>query len=287
MGCFMQQELIYKKKPDMSPRARVIIATYNQVPLLRLVLRGYLRQTTNDFSLVLADDGSGPDQAAFLRTIEPEFVARGIRFEHVWHEDLGWRKNKIMNEAVRCAGDEALLIFTDGDCIPPPYFIERHLEVHEPLSFHVAGAFYLSEEISKRLTEADVDAGAYEGLGTPRDWKVLRKKARKSRWGTLVRRRNRPKVLGLNMAFDRKLFENLNGFDERFMRPYLGEDSDLRDRAIRHRPRPRVKVLYTVNDVYHLWHTRGPRSRQENRPYYRQKRPVRCVMGLHRPPEDN
>lgn len=103
----------------MSPHARVVIATYNQVPSLKLVLRGYLRQTTNDFSMILADDGSGPDQVAFLREIKPEFEARGIRFEHVWHEDLGWRKNMIMNEAVRGAGDETLLIFSDGDCIPP------------------------------------------------------------------------------------------------------------------------------------------------------------------------
>ena len=59
----------------MSPHARVIIATYNQVASLKLVLRGYLRQTTNDFSLVLADDGSGPDQGAFLREIKPKFEA--------------------------------------------------------------------------------------------------------------------------------------------------------------------------------------------------------------------
>ena len=72
----------------MAPHARVVIATYNQIPFLKLVLRGYLRQTTNDFSLVLADDGSRPDQAAFLREIKPDFVARGIQFEHLWQEDL-------------------------------------------------------------------------------------------------------------------------------------------------------------------------------------------------------
>lgn len=281
----MQHELNSKEKPSVSPKARVVIATYNQIPSLKLVLRGYLRQTTNDFSLVIADDGSGPDQAAFLREIKPEFEARGIRFEHVWHENLDWRKNMIMNEAVRRAGDEILLIFSDGDCIPPAHFVARHLEVHEPLSFHVAGAIRLSKEDSQRLTETDVNTGAYEGLGTSKDWKILREKARKSRWGTLVRRRNRPKVLGLNMALDRKLFENLNGFDENFKRPYLGEDSDLRDRAMRHRPHPRVKVLYTINDIYHLWHTTGQRSRKDNRTYYRQERPMRCVVGLIRPAE--
>ena len=50
---------------------------------------------------------------------------RGIRVEHVWQEDLGWRKNRIMNEAVRRSRDESLLIFififSDADCIPPAH----------------------------------------------------------------------------------------------------------------------------------------------------------------------
>jgi hypothetical protein len=108
----------------------------------------------------------------------------------------------------------------------------------------------------------------------------LRKKARQSRWGTRVRRRHRPKVLGLNMAIDRELFVALNGFDERFESWGIGEDTDLRDRAMRSRPRPRVRVLYTLNDVFHLWHpiTRGRRS--EGKPYYETSRPVRCERGL-------
>ena len=80
----------------------------------------------------------------------------------------------IMNEAVRRAGDETLIIFSDGDCIPPAHFVARHLAVHEPLSFHLAGAIRLSKEDSQKLTETDVDAGVYESLGTSKDWKILR-----------------------------------------------------------------------------------------------------------------
>ena len=105
-----------------------------------------------------------------------------------------------MNEAVRRAGDETLLIFSDADCIPPAEFVARHLEAHEPWSFHVAGAFRLPQDVSESLTEEDVDAGRFEGLGSPKDWKILRARARKSRWGTLLRRRHRPKVYGLNMG---------------------------------------------------------------------------------------
>ena len=98
----------------------------------------------------------------------------------------------------------------------------------------------------------------------------------------LLRRRNRPKVVGLNLAVDRGLFEALNGFDERFVGWGL-EDSDLRDRAMRHRPRPRVKVLYDRNDVFHLWHAKDRSVRRANRAYYDTPRPVRCEVGLERP----
>ena len=262
------------------PHALVVVTTYNQVPYLRRALRGFLRQTSRAFHLTVADDGSGPETAELLRSLAPEFAAQGIGFSHVWQEDAGFRKTRILNEAVRRSPEAPLLIFTDGDCIPPATFVERHLAAHEPMSFHVAGAYRLDEETSAAITEADVDAGRFEGRGLPENMRELRKKARQSRWGTKVGRRNRPKILGLNMAFDRALFEALNGFDERFASWGLGEDSDMRDRAMRLRPKPKVKVLYTKNDVYHLWHPVGKNQRAESERYYRTKRPLRCEQGF-------
>jgi len=261
------------------PRALVVIATYNQVPYLRRVLRGYLRQTSKDFHLAVADDGSREDTGALLASFAPAFAAQGIGFEHVWHEDIGFRKCAILNEAVRRSPRTDLLIFTDGDCVPPAHFVERHLAAHEPMSFHVAGAFRLTREQSEAITEETVAAGAYEGLGSADNGRELRKKRRQSIWGTLVGRRNRPKVLGLNMAFDRQLFEALNGFDEEFTDWGVGEDSDMRDRAMRLRPKPRVKVLYTANDVHHLWH---PVSKNLSKSRARRllDRPICCVKGL-------
>lgn len=264
----------------MGPRARVVLATYNQAEFLPRVLLGYLRQTSTDFCLAIADDGSGPEARGVIEEFWPEFEAKSIGFEHIWHEDTGWHKNAIMNEAVRREGDEALLIFSDGDCIPPAHFVARHIEAHESWSFHVAGCFRLSEAASLSVSEAKVEAGTFETLGSPEDFRTLEKKKRQSRWGTLVQRRNRPKIIGLNMAVDRELFESINGFDEVFAWPYFGEDSDLRDRLMRQRPRPKVKVLYTRNDVFHLHHPTTPVRREDNREYYRRKRPVRCVKGL-------
>lgn len=256
-----------------------MLATYNQVPYLRRALRGYLRQTVTDFHLTVADDGSREDTRALLEAMAPEFAARGIGFQHVWHEDDGFRKCRILNEAVRQSPAAPLLIFSDGDCVPPAHFVARHLAVHAPMSFHVAGAYRLTREQSEAIDEAVVAAGAYEGLGSPANERELAKRRRKSIWGTRLRRRNRPKILGLNFAMDRGLFEALNGFDEAFADWGVGEDSDMRDRAMRLRPRPRVQVLYGTNDVYHLWH---PVSKDLSRSRARRQlaRPIRCEQGL-------
>jgi len=264
----------------MTARAHVILSAYNQLDSLRLAARGYLRQTTNDFALTVADDGSRDGTQEFLREFAREFESRGIKFRHVWHEDDGFRKGTIVNEAVYQEGVEPLLIFADGDCIPPARFVEGHLAVHEPWSFHVGGTHRLSKEVSASITAEDVDSGRFETLGDATHRKALRRLRRKSFWGTLFRRRRRPKMLGLNFAMDRDLYVALNGLDERF-RVYGMEDTDLGDRAMRMSPRARVKNLYTINDNYHLWHEQSPGGRAESLEFYAQTdHPPRCELGL-------
>ena len=264
----------------MTARANVIVSAYNQLEFLRLTLRGYLRQTTNDFALTVADDGSRDGTREFLREFAGELEALGIKFRHVWQEDEGFRKGAIVNEAVYQEGVEPLLIFADGDCIPPAYFVERHLAAHEPWSYHVGGAHRLAKEISATLTAEDVDSGRFETLGDATHRKALRRLRRKSFWGTLLHQRRRPKILGLNYAMDRDLYVALNGHDERFTE-YGLEDTDLGDRAMRLKPRPRVKNLYTLNDNYHLWHPQATGGRETSLELYeRMDRPPRCELGL-------
>jgi glycosyltransferase involved in cell wall biosynthesis len=267
----------------MPRRARVVLASYNQLPHLRRAIRGYLRQTCGDFALTVADDGSTADTLAFLDAVRPEFENRGLELDVVWQPDEGFRKTRVLNEAVRRSTGEPLLIFSDGDCIPPAHFVERHIAAHAPRSLHVGGAIRLSREESEGLTEADVDAGRYEALGGAADRRDLARRRRKSVLGVLLRRRNRPKILGLNFALDRRLLEEINGFDERFRSWGVGEDSDVRDRAMRCRPRPRVRVLYGENDVYHLWHpVSGSGGRERHREYMASRRPIRAELGLRR-----
>ncbi|NRA75305.1 MAG: glycosyltransferase [Planctomycetes bacterium] len=264
------------------PSASVIVSAYNNLTLFRKALRGYLRQSCLDFNLIIADDGSKPDLEEWLQQFTSESKTVGFETKHVWHEDLGFRKTIIINEAVRLSGDSPLLIFADGDCIPPSHFVAKHLAVHEAFSFHVGGVYRLSKEASEQISEHDINAGNYENLVTEKHRKDSRRRWLKSHWGSLFRLKNRPKMFGGNFGMDRQLYEHLNGYDERFTGWGL-EDSDLRDRAMRLRPRPIVKNLYGSNDVFHLWHPENDSIKRRHLPtwaYYQQRRPVRCEMGL-------
>jgi GT2 family glycosyltransferase len=262
-------------------RARVVMATYNQLPALRRAVRGYLAQTCAQFALTVADDGSRPDTGEFVLAFAKEAAAKGVRVDHVWQDDLGYRRAAVLNEGVRRSEGEPLLIFTDGDCVPSRTFVERHLAAHEPRSFQVGGIVDLDEAATARLDEAAVDRGLHEELLTARHRRALLWRSWKSRWGILLRRPRRPKVYGANLAIDRALFEELNGFDERFD-SYGMEDSDLRDRVMRSTPRPPVKVLHTTATVFHLWHPRPSGRKERVRSYYESRRPVRCEVGLFR-----
>ena len=92
---------------------------------------------------------------------------------------------------------EPLLLFTDGDCVPPPDFLEGHLRVHGPRTFAVGGAYRLDEETSEPLTVEDVGAGRVDRIRPTRERAALRRKRRKSLWGTWLRLRRRPKIVGL------------------------------------------------------------------------------------------
>jgi len=267
--------------------ASVIVSTYNRLPLFRKALRGYLRQSCCDFKLIIADDGSRSDVGDWIQQFSAEAETVGIEVKHCWHEDHGFQKTIIHNNAVRQSGDTPLLVFADGDCIPPSHFVEKHLQVHEASSFHVGGVYRLSQDVSEQISESDIDAGNYEKLVTEEHRNDSKRRWRKSYWGTLLRLKNRPKMFGGNFGMDRQLYEDLNGYDEKFTGWGL-EDSDLRDRAMRLRPRVIVKNLHLSNNVFHLWHPVDnliKRRHLSTWGYYQQRRPVRCEAGLDTQPQ--
>lgn len=133
-------------------KASVIMSTYNSEDWLRKVLTGFVVQTEKDFEIIVADDGSTSETKKVVHSFESKFKYPII---HVWHEDNGFQKTKILNKAILNSSSD-YLIFTDGDCIPRNDFVENHLKNKEVGYFLSGGYFKLPMALSKRVVEEDI-----------------------------------------------------------------------------------------------------------------------------------
>ena len=133
----------------------IIISTYNSEEWLNKVLIGYNNQTYIDFEMVIADDGSKNTTKELIDNFRKKAK---YPIKHVWHEDDGFQKSKILNKAiVACEGD--YIIMSDGDCIPRSDFVEVHNTKKEKGYFLSGGYFMLPMNISKLITENDITSG--------------------------------------------------------------------------------------------------------------------------------
>jgi len=92
----------------------VIFTTYNSPRWLEKVLWGFDAQTDQDFEIVIADDGSREDTRQLIKRFAR---ATDRPIQHIWQEDDGFQKCRILNKAIVAARGD-YLILTDGDCIP-------------------------------------------------------------------------------------------------------------------------------------------------------------------------
>lgn len=108
-------------------KTTAIVPTYNRPGELILSLQSLALQTRLPDEVIVADDGSGEETR---RAVEAFSGSPGCPFpvRHVWQEDRGFRKPRILNEAVRNATGDYLL-FLDGDCMAHRRFVEEHLRL--------------------------------------------------------------------------------------------------------------------------------------------------------------
>ena len=239
----------------------IILSTYNQPRWLALVLEGFAYQTTTDFELIVADDGSGEETARVITDMQQRAP---YQFRHVWHPDNGFQKCAIMNRALAEARG-SYVIFTDGDCIPTPTFVERHLALARPGRFLSGGYVKLPLSVSNAITPEAVskalatDPRWLREQGMPRT-SALVKLSTSMVVGRLLdaATTTRPTWNGHNASTWKEHLLAINGFDERLV--YGGEDRELGERLV-HLGISGMQVRYRIGCV-HLDHPRGYVSRE-------------------------
>ncbi|MDD2893365.1 MAG: glycosyltransferase [Halothiobacillaceae bacterium] len=263
-------------------RVSVIVTTYNRPDALDKVLAALAAQRLVAFEILVADDGSGEATRECVQRWQGRI---GVR--HVWHADEGFRAAAIRNRAAAQAQGE-YLIFLDGDSIPWPDFVARHVALAEAGRFVSGNRLLLSQAMTRQvLDEADTPAQWpwWRWLGARWRGQVNRLlpmlRLPDGRWRERVQHEWRG-ARTCNLALWRADFVQVNGFDE----AYAGwghEDADLAMRLIRQGVL-RKDGRYAL-PVLHLWHAESPReheaaNRERLQAVIDGQRPLRATLGM-------
>lgn len=207
-------------------KASLIISIYKNTVFLKAVLDSLAFQTEKNFEVIISEDGCSPDVERFISN-----YSFSNDYQHITQEDIGWRKNRALNRAILAAKSD-YLIFIDGDCVLHPRFIEMHVRFSKQGRVLAGKRAMLGDKLSKEILDdsskvLDMQPKVYgalvgicdisrpeEGIFIPPIIPVY--KIRKLEYLT-----------GCNMSFTKSDIISINGFDEDYVKPAYGEDTDL------------------------------------------------------------
>ena len=265
--------------------ASVIFTTYNHPKWLEKTLWGFSAQSYRDFEIVVADDGSGPETRAVVDSLREQI---DIPIQHLWQEDDGFQKCRILNKAIVASRGE-YLIFTDGDCIPHPDFVRNHVELAAENTLLSGGYFKLPLDVSRAITREDIlngdctRPGWLLRHGVPFTPKIAKLYSHRT-WGAILDALTITRATwnGHSSSTWKKHILDTNGFDERMQ--YGGQDREFGERLMNMGIKTK-QVRYRCSCV-HLDHGRGyarPESIARNRQIRREtrgKRITRTAYGI-------
>lgn len=245
------------------PKVSVIISVYNRFDFLQLVLASLETQTEQDFEVIISDDGSNEQFVLLLLQV---CQTSPLQIRHNWHPDDGFRKNQILNSSIRLALG-AQIIFLDGDCIPHPAFVAEHLALGGMGRCLAGRRTDISDRLTRQLTPTNVRQGILQNPATIAGQLMdfLTRRAFHFMNGFYVTtpllrsyfNRKERGLLGANFSVMKADLQAVNGFDERYIAPTFGEDSDVEFRL----RLQGVKIIPVLNIVvtYHCFHKLLPR----------------------------
>ena len=232
----------------------ILLATYNWPQALKLCLESLATQTDKNFEIIIADDGSTESTKEVIDSFSSTYPNT---IKHLWQEDQGFRKTKILNQAINAAHGD-YLVFLDGDCIVQPDYVARHRELAQKGYLVTGSRILLNESLTQELLSwpkwsfqkfSSGLLGRRLSGGINKYW-PLKIKLGNGSWRDykkFVWRR----IKGCNMACWKADAEAINGFDET-MTGWGHEDADFVFR-LQHHGITRKSGSWST-EVLHLFH---------------------------------
>ncbi|MEQ9098794.1 MAG: glycosyltransferase [Imperialibacter sp.] len=266
-------------------KSSLIISVYKNTADLKVVLDCLSFQTDQGFEIIVSEDGESPEMK--------EFVANypfNNDYQHLTQPDVGWRKNQALNNAIRKA-KFGYLIFIDGDCVLHHKFVENHHryasrerilagkrvklgpEYSAILRQNTGGLLSFEKQVQSELSKAKKDGAKFteEAYYINPDGLL----------GFVPKLRKMHQLKGCNMSFYKDAIVKINGFDEDYILPAIGEDIDLTWRFL-----GMGFKLYSLRNLavqYHLYHKENWTDQSENERLMKDKQEQKqfvCRNGL-------
>ncbi len=237
----------------------IIISVYKNVKALELILDSILNQTLKVDEIIISEDGESSEMADFISTLEIDNLV------HLTQEDLGWRKNIALNNSIKRASSE-YLIFIDGDVVLHKRFVEGHIYCSKPKRVCAGKRVELGENYSNNLYDKKITIDEVSSSFIRRVFSLHKDGVRHYEDGIFVEptgflynsfiiKKHINYLIGCNFSCYKRDMESINGFNEDFKLPAVGEDVDInwRFRA----DGTEVVSCRNIANVYHLWHKKG------------------------------
>lgn len=232
----------------------LIICIYNQAAQLRCVLDTVTTQTITDFDIIIADDGSADNTGAVIdeyRNRHPD-----IPLTHLWHEDEGFFKTKILNKAFKAASGDYIIVI-DGDMLLHNRFIENHLRyARQDRVLCGFRGIKLGKEISRQLVDGECQ---FRQNLLVLLWQTLRGTIEEGTRGAVIHNQwlrsiiaqRSKRLAGANFSTCRENLFRVNGMDESIL-IYGFEDFELGHRLTL--SGVRITDVSRACNTYHLYH---------------------------------
>ena len=211
----------------------IIISVYKDTDSLDLILESLINQTIIPNEVIISEDGNSKEMVEYVKVAKDKY--KKLDIVHLYQEDIGWRKNIALNRAI-VASKYEYLIFIDGDCVPFDDFIENHIMQASKKIVLAGKRVELGDQITKEIRSKKLTVSKLTNNYWLYATKLIKDKTRhledilhisyKSFLAPFIKKEVNY-IIGCNWSAFKEDILAINGFDETYALPSVGEDVDL------------------------------------------------------------
>lgn len=267
-------------------RSTVIISVYKDNIALELILNSLSKQTVNNFEIIVSEDG----ESDVIHKVIDDHIEFSLPIQHLTQSDSSFRKNIALNRAIQASQTEHI-IFIDGDCVVHPNFVEAHQSQARSGVTCTGRRLELGEKISRKLREEKINLSRLTNrfLYLCNIIPLMLDHAKNIESGIYSRTLHRLthdktiRLLGCNFSCNKQDLIKINGFNEEYLAPGIGEDSDVDWRLIK--SGVIIKNVKFSAIQYHLYHPRTYLTSLKNEELFAKTKTSNsyvCAQGLEK-----